>query len=263
MDPSERLSDLPSKFWKLGSKPRETSFDNLTPRDIEGLQRALTIVQVESGGILTNEALTIGSAIEPIRDAIDQRIKTQSKIRKGKIRYAVAGAVIAAGLTIGAVKTLDNQPTPTTPSQEDQSGQVFDTQNQIAQEQNTETQISCRKEIPESEIAKGSDEYDKFVEEDTLAQMKVGESTYTVPWAMTLFDTDQGTIACLNGDYTSHESPGGTVQMLVKRTEDGYEVEVPIGYDYQIDESIPWVGGQVKDLIAVQEVNEGDSYWPN
>ena len=57
-------------------------------------------------------------------------------------------------------------------------------------------------------------------DEPTIGAMLLGESGYAVPWAMWV----DGERRCwLHPSYTIHPDRGGTVQMRVTRTEDGYE----------------------------------------
>lgn len=95
---------------------------------------------------------------------------------------------------------------------------------------------------------------DEFLETNTLAQLRVGESGYTVPWAMAVTETR---LCLLNGKYPYDSQPGGTVQMLVKRDKNGYEVYVPRGYKYQPSSVIPWGTTAEEDLIPVSKVNRG------
>lgn len=95
---------------------------------------------------------------------------------------------------------------------------------------------------------------EKFIEKDTLGQMEVGKEAYTVPWAMAV--TKEG-FCFLNGSYTFHRETGGTVQMKVEHTKDGYVVHVPRGYKYQPVREIPWVGADNEDLLPVHKVKEG------
>lgn len=60
--------------------------------------------------------------------------------------------------------------------------------------------------------------------EDTIAKMRVGDAGWSVPWAMGV-DADRK--CWLDPAYTVHDSPGGTVEMRISRTSDGYVVEVP------------------------------------
>jgi hypothetical protein len=95
---------------------------------------------------------------------------------------------------------------------------------------------------------------EKFIEKDTLGQMEVGKEAYTVPWAMAV--TQEG-FCFLNGSYTFQRDTGGTVQMKVERTKDGYVVHVPRGYKYNPVKQIPWVGAEGEDLLPVHKVKEG------
>jgi hypothetical protein len=112
-------------------------------------------------------------------------------------------------------------------------------------------------EIIEGEVAmlpKTARLPERFIEKDTLAQMEVGKEAYTVPWAMAV--TQEG-FCFLNGSYTFQRETGGTVQMKVEHTKDGYVVHVPRGYKYQPVRQIPWVGAGTEDLLPVHKVKEG------
>lgn len=95
---------------------------------------------------------------------------------------------------------------------------------------------------------------EKFIEKNTLGQMEVGKEAYTVPWAMAV--TQEG-FCFLNGSYTFQRETGGTVQMKVELTKDGYVVHVPRGYKYNPVKQIPWVGAEGEDLLPVHKVKEG------
>jgi len=79
-------------------------------------------------------------------------------------------------------------------------------------------------------------------EENTIRHMLPGDVGYTVPWAMWA-DTDR----CLwiNGKYSVDSTPGGTVCMFIKRTEDGVIVyQNTIGtHRYSPVEQPGFVGG--------------------
>jgi len=114
------------------------------------------------------------------------------------------------------------------------------------QDENHKTSLTSKKRgtlIPE-----------ELIETDTLAQLKIGETAYTVPWAMAVTELGE---CYLNGDYTFHQEPGGTIQMLIRKTKDGYEVEVPQGYKYQPSRNNPWVGGTDERLLPVNKVKKG------
>jgi len=55
----------------------------------------------------------------------------------------------------------------------------------------------------------------------TLADLEVGDSAWTVPWAMWV---DRDRKCWLHPDSAAHERGGGTAQMLVARTEKGYGI---------------------------------------
>lgn len=59
---------------------------------------------------------------------------------------------------------------------------------------------------------------------DTLYDLHVGESAWTVPWAMW---RDVHSRWWLHPDYEVDSSPGGTVEMLVEHRADGYHVRYP------------------------------------
>ncbi len=50
----------------------------------------------------------------------------------------------------------------------------------------------------------------KYIEHNTLAELPIGSSGWTVPWAM-MVTTDREYYLC--GSYTYHREPGGTVTM--------------------------------------------------
>jgi len=56
--------------------------------------------------------------------------------------------------------------------------------------------------------------------------MEVGDRAYAVPWA---YDP---TRESLNTNHTAYAERGGTVEMLVERTADGFEITPPDGYEW-------------------------------
>ncbi len=60
------------------------------------------------------------------------------------------------------------------------------------------------------------------MEEDTIERMELGDTGYTVPWAMYV---ERDRSMWINGKYTVSQGPGGTVHMLIKRMSDGVEVD--------------------------------------
>lgn len=59
--------------------------------------------------------------------------------------------------------------------------------------------------------------------EKQIAGLAIGESAWTVPWAIEL---DAGQRAFLNTHFSQHENPGGTVQLKVTRERDGWKAEL-------------------------------------
>ena len=59
------------------------------------------------------------------------------------------------------------------------------------------------------------------MEQETISGMPVGESGYTVPWAMW---ADLNRVLWINGNYSIHKKPHGTVCMFVERTKEGVVV---------------------------------------
>lgn len=90
-----------------------------------------------------------------------------------------------------------------------------------------------------------------LIESNTIANMQPGDSGWTVPWAMAV---DQDADCYLNGDYTLRDRPGGTSEMRVTRTRDGYIVDAPKGYRWQPSNGIPWVGADNDDLVPVIQI---------
>jgi hypothetical protein len=59
--------------------------------------------------------------------------------------------------------------------------------------------------------------------EKELADLQVGESTWAVPWAIAITDDRK---CYLDVSFHQSDSPGGTVEMRVTRTKDGWTAEV-------------------------------------
>lgn len=70
----------------------------------------------------------------------------------------------------------------------------------------------------------------RSVETVTLADMAVGTTGYTVPWAMY---ADQDRKLWLDPNFTFEERSGGTVQMHVTRTDEGFRVRYVPGETYE------------------------------
>lgn len=56
-----------------------------------------------------------------------------------------------------------------------------------------------------------------------LKHMKLGDEGWTVPWAMSV---DENMLCYLNSEYDLLPHPGGTVSMKVRRTYEGYTVDL-------------------------------------
>lgn len=73
-------------------------------------------------------------------------------------------------------------------------------------------------------------ELPKSMETVTIADMPVGLTAYTVPWAMY---ADQDRKLWLNPDFTFEGRPGGTVQMRITRADEGFRVDYVPGETYE------------------------------
>jgi hypothetical protein len=60
-------------------------------------------------------------------------------------------------------------------------------------------------------------------ESPSIDSMLEGDTFFTVPWAMWV---DRERRCWLHPGYIIHEEPGGTVEMLVTRTADGFVVDI-------------------------------------
>lgn len=69
-----------------------------------------------------------------------------------------------------------------------------------------------------------------FLEQRKLSDLMIGETVWTVPWAM--FADDDGDL-WLYGNFSYHEGPGGTVSMKVSKTGSGYVVDISECKDYR------------------------------
>ncbi len=72
---------------------------------------------------------------------------------------------------------------------------------------------------------------ESFIEKDTIANMKIGEQRYIVPWGMVV-DEENG--AWLVGKYKTYEKAQGTTQLGVTRADDGFYVDLQ-DVDYEWD----------------------------
>jgi len=78
--------------------------------------------------------------------------------------------------------------------------------------------VSSAPRIVETRAAK----MDGALKKLSIAEMAIGESGWAVPWAI---DVDDQGNSWLDGNHTLHNSSGGTVAMLIKRSEEGYVVD--------------------------------------
>lgn len=60
------------------------------------------------------------------------------------------------------------------------------------------------------------------LEENTIKGMDIGDTGYTVPWAMFAGGDRR---LWIDGNFTIDSEPGGTVCMLIKRMSDGIDVQ--------------------------------------
>jgi hypothetical protein len=91
----------------------------------------------------------------------------------------------------------------------------------------------------------------EVLETSAVRDMRVGDVAFSVPWAVAV--TADGR-AYINGDYTTEQSPGGTVEMRIERQERGFVIEVPSSYKYQLADEVPWLGAHPEDVLPVIEV---------
>lgn len=69
------------------------------------------------------------------------------------------------------------------------------------------------------------------MEQETISGVAMGEAGYTVPWAIYQEDGH----LWINGGYTIHNTPSGTVQARVTRTKEGIRVErKSLGNDFRV-----------------------------
>jgi hypothetical protein len=93
---------------------------------------------------------------------------------------------------------------------------------------------------------------ERFIQK-TIRDLSIGEQTLTVPWALYLDDKRQ---CWLNGNYSQHSMPGGTVQMKVTHTEQGYVCDISRCKEYAwSDGSGPAAWG---DPIAIVQLIGGE-----
>lgn len=64
----------------------------------------------------------------------------------------------------------------------------------------------------------------------TIKDMIIGEKAYTVSWSV---QVDQDGICWIRGDYAFTHRQFGTSKMPIRRTSNGFEVEVSRGIQYE------------------------------
>lgn len=91
----------------------------------------------------------------------------------------------------------------------------------------------------------------KYEDRATIRYMKPGDIAWTLPWAV-MVDEDHN--VWINGDYPARQNPGGTVQMMIRRLNDG--IEIMHGMEPQrVSRGVPWVGSTQDDLLPVIAIN--------
>jgi hypothetical protein len=96
---------------------------------------------------------------------------------------------------------------------------------------------------------------DKYIQKE-IQNLKIGEFGYTVPWAMWVSLNGK---CYLNPQYSVEKTRGGTVQMKITRTKEGYIVDILGCQDYRwpkgkkpayVGQNGPWI--PVKKIIMVE-----------
>jgi hypothetical protein len=59
--------------------------------------------------------------------------------------------------------------------------------------------------------------------EKTIADLRIGEGTWALPWAM-LVDNDR--CCWLQPEFAQNSRPGGTTEMRIERTKEGFVVDI-------------------------------------
>jgi hypothetical protein len=86
-------------------------------------------------------------------------------------------------------------------------------------------------------------------ETNTFERMPIGATGYTVPWAM--FADASGELY-LNSKYTFDAEPGGTMQLQVLHTPQGFIVDVSRCRDYRWNKSNPSYVGTFTPLPVMK-----------
>ena len=82
----------------------------------------------------------------------------------------------------------------------------------------------------------------EHMEENAIRGMSPDDVGFTVPWAIWV---DRDRQMWINGNYTTHSEPGGTVCMKIKRLKSSVRVyKQTIGdYKFNLLPSSPYIGG--------------------
>ena len=87
-----------------------------------------------------------------------------------------------------------------------------------------------------------------YVDREQIQYMEPGEVKWTLPWSMYVnFDME----CFLNGTYMTKDWPGGTVEMQIERTAEGFFVCLVPSHKYSAQKRPPWVGSADATMIPV------------
>lgn len=90
------------------------------------------------------------------------------------------------------------------------------------------------------------------LESRSLSSMSIGETGWTVPWAMWV---DRQRRCWLNPGFLAESDPGGTVEMKVELRDDGYHVWPPRGTRYSISAELGSDAAQPHPRLPVVELH--------
>lgn len=80
-----------------------------------------------------------------------------------------------------------------------------------------------------------------------IRDLQIGERAWTVPWAMVV---DRNGGAKLNGNYSAHSQPEGTVQLAIERVAAGFCVWLPPDYQWIPTKHSDWATLPVVEVQA-------------
>ena len=83
----------------------------------------------------------------------------------------------------------------------------------------------------------------------TIKDLIVGEEAYTVPWSIQVDETGR---CWIRGDYAFTHRQFGTSKTLIKRTFEGFEVEVVRGTQYEQAQLSPEAKSQMALMPIVR-----------